>query len=69
MYDMKPIRKKLNQEQRQLAKQHSANRKRIEWIDKDILKKLGERNRLQSETDEIDSRITHLKKVLETARK
>ena len=68
-YDMKPVRERMNKELRRLAKQHTANRKRLEWLDKDIQKKLRERNKLISETDEIDSRIEHLKEVLEKARK
>ena len=68
-YDMRPIRKSLNKELRQLAKQHSTSRKRLEWLDKDIQKKLRERNKIESETDDIDSKITHLKGVLKKARK
>jgi len=66
---MQPIRENLNEELRRLAKQHTAKRKRLEWLDKDIQEKLRERNKLESEADEIDSRIAHLKETLEMARK
>lgn len=68
-YDMRPIRKDLNEELIRLAKQHTVKRKRLEWLDKDILGKLRERNRLESEAAEIDLRIAHLKETLEGARK
>ena len=66
---MKPIRKDLNKELRELAKQHTANRTRLDWLDKDIHKKLRARSKLESETLAIHNRIKHLQGVMEKARK